>query len=384
VLRQLGEVEARAKELEAAQALSEDKAAARERILRDMRGSLTRLREELGDYDRKLRASANRVRHALKLEGLIWEEKVLHNAPKFARLDKRSTPVISLLNLKGGVGKTTVTANMGAALAHLGYRVLLVDLDLQGSLTNLFLAEGEQQRLYHDRRLLQNFLDAAAEDLTTKLLDYGQPILGGRSSLVATADTLAYTELNLTFKWLLRIGKRDPRFLLRKALHLKQVTSRYDVVLLDCPPLMNVSCVNALAASDYVLVPVMPSKQAMGRVPALLHRLKSFRDNINGDLQVLGVLANRTQRSVLTSDESNLWTGLSRDCRNEWGVAVPMFQTIIRQSATIRDIEDACRPLQEGDEMFPAFTSLAAEVEQRLPALCLPAARRAERKGVSP
>jgi cellulose biosynthesis protein BcsQ len=85
---------------------------------------------------------------------------------------------------------------------------------------------------------------------------------------------MAYAELNLTMQWLLRLGKRDTRFLLRKALHQKRVTNRFDIVLLDCPPLFNTCCVNALAASDYLLIPVLPSRKAAERVPLLLERLQ--------------------------------------------------------------------------------------------------------------
>jgi cellulose biosynthesis protein BcsQ len=384
VKTRLDKVTAFAQQLYAAYSKNNDEAATKEQLLQNMQKSLGQLKVELSDYDRKLRATASRVRRALKLEGLIWEEKVPSNAPRFRAPQLRKAPFVSVLNLKGGVGKTTITANLGASLAHLGYRVLLVDLDLQGSLTSLFLPDEEQLRLYQRGNLLQNYFDRAAEDVRVKLLDYSQPILGGKSGLVATADTLAYTELNLTFKWLLRIGKRDPRFLLRKAMHLRMVSRKYDVVLLDCPPLMNVSCVNALAASDYVLIPVMPSKQATGRVPALLRTLRSFRENLNQDLKILGVLANRTHGSKLTADEANRWTELRDQCRDQWGEAVAMLETFIRQSTEIRVMEDAHRPVRIGDEMFQPFLDLAREVERRLPSFCLPKGRRAVQEEAAP
>lgn len=314
------------------------------------------------------------------MEGLLWEDTVYHNAPAFRPLTDRKTPVISVLNLKGGVGKTTLTANLGAAFAARGYRVLLLDLDLQGSLTGLFLPDARQQELYYERRLVQDFLNEASGDAAANLLDFVQPVLGGKSGLVATADTLAYTELNLTFKWLLRLGPRDPRFLLRKALHLKRVTTRYDIVLLDCPPLMNVSCVNAMAASDYILVPVMPSRQATTRVPPLLKMLKSFRENINPELNVLGVVANRTLRAEMTTDEANRWRELRDQCLDQWGESVHLFDTIVRQNTEIRQVEDDRRTLGPEDEMYPVFRRLAEEVEGRLPGSCLPAARRGAAK----
>ena len=86
--------------------------------------------------------------------------------------------------------------------------------------------------------------------------------LGTTCALVPTTDEMAYAETNLTVRWYLKDAKRDPRFLLRRELQRKRVTNAYDVVLLDCPPFINISCVNALGASDYVLVPVLPSRPA--------------------------------------------------------------------------------------------------------------------------
>src|SRR5204863_208329 len=159
--------------------------------------------------------------------------------------------------------------------------------------------------------------------------------------------------------------KRDPRFLLRREVHLKRVTNEFDVVLLDCPPFINVSCVNALAASDYVLVPVMPSKPATDRVTILLERLKEFHDNLNTDLRVMGFFANRTRGAALTDDERNRLSALRDKCKDTWAAA-PCFDAFIRQSVDVRKAEDERRPVGPDDELYPAFVRLAREVESRL------------------
>ncbi|MGE3805901.1 MAG: AAA family ATPase [Gemmataceae bacterium] len=239
---------------------------------------------ELEEHKSDVATHRRRIHRALSKDGQTWTERVLHNAPGFKVLDleERPTPIISVLNLKGGVGKTTITANLAAALDNRGYRVLLIDLDLQGSLTGLFLTDNEQEQLAGEGKLLGNFLEASFEADHPNLLDYTRQILGeNKSGIVPTNDGLVYAETNLTIRWLLREeGNRDPRFLLRKELHLKRITNNYDLVLLDCPPVINICCVNALAASDYLLVPILPSKQATSRVPVLLKRLKEFRENI--------------------------------------------------------------------------------------------------------
>lgn len=90
-------------------------------------------------------AEQRRICKATQKDGVTWAEKVLSTAPESKPLvpDGRRTPVVSLLNLKGGVGKTTTTANLGAWLTRRGWRVVLIDLDLQGSLTTLFLQDDE-------------------------------------------------------------------------------------------------------------------------------------------------------------------------------------------------------------------------------------------------
>ena len=327
----------------------------------------------------ELAAEQNRIQKALSKDGAIWYEKVLSTKlPEFKSLDPtgRRMPIISLLNLKGGVGKTTAAANLGAALAYRGYRVLFLDLDLQGSLTNLYLPDREQEAARDASRLVGDFLDAAFDAEFPNLLDYARPILGfpTKSMVVPTTDAQAYAEMNLTVRWFLRDSKRDPRFLLRKELHLARITGKFDVVLIDCPPLINVSCVNALAACDYVLVPVMPSAQSTARVPVLLHRLREFKENINSELKVMGVFANRTKGPDLTYDERNKLTVLAKNCHDAWGQQVAVFDTFIRQSVEIRDTEDERRALQPADEMFGVYATLAQEVESHLPMFCRPVA----------
>jgi cellulose biosynthesis protein BcsQ len=377
-----------AKELSIQLATMKDQEATQERLLDRLQNDLAGVESSLKQTEDDLATERRRVQRALRKSGQTWTEKVLSNAPDFKALDPdgRRTPIVSVLNLKGGVGKTTVTANLGAALDGLGYRVLLLDLDLQGSLTGLFLREGEQERVFKAEGLLGDFLAASFGAEYPNLLDYTRPILPDRKSgsgLVPTTDTLAYAETNLTIRWLLReTANRDPRFLLRRELQLKRVTGSYDVILLDCPPLINVCCVNALGASDYLLVPVLPSKQSTARVPVLLERLKEFRENINPALKVMGVLFNRTHRGELTFDESNRLSLLRSQCKDVWGEEVPQFETAIRQSPEVRAAEDENRPLRPEDEMYGAFIDLAREVVDRLPTFCRPAGLKAAAKGV--
>ena len=341
---------------------------------RDLEVALTsemeQLRDQVCDHDKMERSRLNLMKKAMRLQGKVWERKVLQGAPSFRPLSERHAAIISILNLKGGVGKTTITAHLGAALAAKGYRVLLADLDLQGSLSSQFIGESALVERSREGKLLQHFLLSLAERRKGNLLDCCLPILGNGSAILPNADSMAYAELNLTMQWLLRLGKRDTRFLLRKALHQKRVTNRFDVVLLDCPPLFNTCCVNALAASDYLLIPVLPSRKAAERVPLLLERLQSLHSVINPQLQVLGMLLNRTHGATLTSWEVDLWREMQERALDRWKLPVHAFKTTIRQTTEVRDGEMEFSAPGPDDLLHSLFSQLVSEVEARLPGDC--------------
>ena len=121
-------------------------------------GELEETKEGLAERDQQDRARINLMKRAMRLEGKVWERKVLQGAPRFRPLSERHAPIISVLNLKGGVGKTTITAHLGAALAGKGYNVLLMDLDLQGSLSSLFMSESALVQRSKEKLLLQHYL----------------------------------------------------------------------------------------------------------------------------------------------------------------------------------------------------------------------------------
>jgi Mrp family chromosome partitioning ATPase len=164
-LGQVGQAMLERKELETRLAGSEDR---RGRLMVDLAASQDNARtltqrldvcsNELGACRAESKRQRSRVLKALSSEGRSWCDKVLTGAPPFRPLAERRTPIISILNLKGGVGKTTLTGNLAAALDELGYRVLLLDLDLQGSLSGLFLSHGDKPQVLKSERLLANFL----------------------------------------------------------------------------------------------------------------------------------------------------------------------------------------------------------------------------------
>ena len=302
----------------------------------DLATSRDQLQEELAERDSQIEAIQNtadqhegdlaaaqrRIERAMQKDGQTWIERVRADAPEFQAARPRGSSHADPLGAQperrrrqddhhgqpGGCPRCSRLAR------------LLIDLDLQGSLSGLFLSDAQMVQSNKDRRLLNHFLEASFDAEYPRLPEYVHPILSGDSGLVPASDDLFYAESNLTLrKWQLRDNNRDPRFLLRKELLFKRITNDYDIVLMDCPPVFNVCCVNALAASDYVLAPILASKQSTIRVPALLKRLKGFGTDMHSDLHVMGIVANRTLRSDLTVDEENRLTALADISRDVYG-----------------------------------------------------------------
>lgn len=356
-----------------------------QRLIADLSQSLDALGRQVHDQRDELAEAHHRIQWMMGRDGEIWNESGRGRRPTFTKLGEaaRPMPILSVLNLKGGVGKTTITANLAAALDHLGYRVLLVDLDLQGSLSGIFLTPQAQADRAACPGLLEEFLFGAFENDRPPLRPFAAPVLPrGHSGLVPTSDRLAYAETNLTIRWLLRERGRDVRFLLRTALHDGGIASDFDVVLLDCPPLINLSCVNALAASDYLLIPVLPSRQTIDRVPVLLDRAREIKGGINPQLDVLGIVGNRTSGSETrsearrlqgrtlgtTDDEENMLAGLAANCScsEHWAGEVPLLRRCIPRRNDIPKAEAEPRTLRLGDWSFEVFLELACEVAGRL------------------
>ena len=171
---------------------------------------------------------------------------------------------------------------------------------------------------------------------------------------------------------------------LRRALHAKGLANRFDVVLLDCPPLVNLCCANALAASDFLLAPVTPNTKAIERVTPLLHRVLEVRaTGVNPDLNVLGVVTNRTQEKDLTPKEQDLLRDLPQKCYDILKQDVYQFDTHVPQRTYLRDHEDAFEAPTD-TPVGTVFEALAEEFVKRLPNTCRPARPARTRRSADP
>ena len=189
--------------------------------------------------------------------------------------------IISFLNFKGGVGKTTSTHSIGAGLSKLGKKVLLIDLDPQGTLT-FFSVEGTVAST--SRELLFNELPL--EECITKC---------GEFDLIASNIKLAISELELNAHY----GKE---FRLKNAISKAQTD--YDYILLDCPPSLSVFTLNALTASSDLIIPCECELASLEGLDLLLATLKTPINTLNPDLNILGILPTKLDARKKISKEA--------------------------------------------------------------------------------
>ncbi|HWH27687.1 MAG TPA: AAA family ATPase, partial [Mycobacteriales bacterium] len=181
--------------------------------------------------------------------------------------------VLALCNQKGGVGKTTTTINLGAALAETGRRVLLVDLDPQGALSvGLGVNPLQLDRTVYDLLMQQ---DVSVDDV---MLRTGVP---GMDLLPSNID-LSAAEVAL-------VNEVAREHTLRRA--LAPVVDDYDVVLIDCQPSLGLLTVNALTAAHGVIIPLECEYFALRGVALLLQTIEKIRERLNPHLEIEGLLA---------------------------------------------------------------------------------------------
>jgi chromosome partitioning protein len=180
--------------------------------------------------------------------------------------------VIAVANQKGGVGKTTTTINLGAALAEYGRRVLLVDFDPQGALSVGLGVPAHELDVTIYNLLMER--DAQIDDVTRRTCVPGMDLLPSNIDLSA-AEVQLVTE----------VGREQAL-----GRSIKPVLDRYDIILIDCQPSLGLLTINALSCADAVLIPLACEYFSLRGVALLMDTIDKVQGRINPDLQNLGIL----------------------------------------------------------------------------------------------
>jgi chromosome partitioning protein len=255
--------------------------------------------------------------------------------------------ILALANQKGGVGKTTTAINLGTALAAIGERVLIVDLDPQGNAsTGLGIDRRSRSCSTYDVLIGE-----------APLRDAVVPTAVPRLHIAASTMDLSGLELELG-------STRDRAFRLRDAIAALNTNatpeSDYTYVLIDCPPSLNLLTVNAMAASDAILVPLQCEFFALEGLSQLLQTVEQVRSTLNPNLSIHGIVL------TMFDSRNNLSNQVVADVRQFMGSKV--YNTMIPRNVRISEAPSYGKPVLVYDLKCvgsDAYLKLATEVIQR-------------------
>ena len=249
--------------------------------------------------------------------------------------------IFAFANQKGGVGKTTTAVNLSASIAKAGKKVLLIDADPQGNATTgLGFSKSERGSGLYDFMLGSAATDSAAVKTEMPALF----LMGATKELVG-AEVEMYLE-------------DDREFLLRN--RLNEIKDLYDFIFIDCPPSLGFLTLNAITASNYVLVPLQCEYYALEGLSQLLDTLRAVKKSLNPDLKLVGILL------TMYDARNNLSSQVEEEVRGHFKGTV--FDTVIPRNVRLSEAPSYGKPIILYDirsKGAMSYLNLAKEVIKR-------------------
>ncbi|GIN21952.1 sporulation initiation inhibitor protein Soj [Siminovitchia fordii] len=249
--------------------------------------------------------------------------------------------IISIANQKGGVGKTTTSINLGACLAYIGKKVLIVDIDPQGNATSgAGIDKGDVNECVYDVLVDDTDIKKVIQETAVENL-----------SVVPSTIQLAGAEIELV-----PTISREVR--LKRA--LDEVKDQYDFILIDCPPSLGLLTINALTASDSVLIPVQCEYYALEGLSQLLNTVRLVQKHLNQDLMIEGVLL------TMLDARTNLGLQVIQEVKKYFQNKV--YQTVIPRNIRLSEAPSHGQPIiiydprSRGAEVYLELAKEVAEV----------------------
>jgi len=252
-----------------------------------------------------------------------------------------TTKVISIINQKGGVGKSTTAVNLSAALGEMGKQVLLIDLDPQGNATSGLGIEKNQ--------LSHCIYDVLLAD--TPLVDVIIPDVSQELDLVPATINLAGAEVELVSEMARENRLKDA---------IGPMRGKYDYIFIDCPPSLGLLTVNSLVAADKLIIPIQTEFYALEGVTKLLESMKRVKNRLNPSLDIFGILL------TMYDGRTTLSRQVAAEVRNFFGDQV--FETIIPRTVKLSEAPSYGIPITQYDPQGKgaiSYVNLAKEVIER-------------------
>ena len=281
-----------------------------------------------------------------------------------------SVKVVSIINYKGGVGKTTITANLAAELAEKGKRVLAIDLDPQTNLTFSFISTAEWGDFYEKNQTIKFWFDAIVDGMCTVPSFCDLAVNKMNVDIICSHLGLINIDLELAAGLAAGTEKQQHRNFIKTFSYIKNELVRhknlYDIVLFDCPPNFSVVTKNALIASDYYLIPAKLDYLSTLGIDTLITHVNELTQSYNRQLRILdegavlvapellGIVANMTQyhNGVPISAQKTYFDDLTEKMK------LPVFKAMLRDNKTAH----ASAP-KDGIPIVRRTTSIANIVE---------------------